>query len=66
MTSLPLGTNIYGLGEVVASSGFRRDIGADARGVYGGGSIQAMWARDVSDPADENVYVSRLLDFWVV
>ena len=54
-TSLPLGTNIYGLGEVVASSGFRRDIGADAKGVYGGGSVQAMWARDVSDPADENV-----------
>ncbi|KAI0323154.1 hypothetical protein GY45DRAFT_1235712, partial [Cubamyces sp. BRFM 1775] len=26
-SALPLGTNIYGLGEVVASSGFRRDVG---------------------------------------
>ncbi|EGN91211.1 hypothetical protein SERLA73DRAFT_157588, partial [Serpula lacrymans var. lacrymans S7.3] len=26
-SSLPYGTNIYGLGEVIASSGFRRDIG---------------------------------------
>ncbi|KAF9062556.1 galactose mutarotase-like domain-containing protein [Rhodocollybia butyracea] len=33
-SSLPLDTNIYGLGEVVASSGFRRNVVSD------GGSIQ--------------------------
>jgi alpha-glucosidase len=48
---LPLDTNIYGLGEVVASSGFRRKIGPV------GGTIQTMWARDVGvvDHVDENV-----------
>ncbi|RDB29943.1 Alpha-glucosidase [Hypsizygus marmoreus] len=49
-SALPFNTNIYGLGEVVASSGFRRNIGPN------GGTIQTMWARDVADPEDENVY----------
>ena len=52
-SALPLGTNIYGLGEVLASSGFRRDIGTNG----GVGTVQAMWARDIPDPVDENVYV---------
>jgi alpha-glucosidase len=47
---LPLNPNIYGLGEVVASSGFRRDVK---------NTIQTMWARDVGDPVDE--YVSSSL-----
>ncbi|KAI0800475.1 glycosyl hydrolases family 31-domain-containing protein [Fomes fomentarius] len=51
-SSLPLGTNVYGLGEVIASSGFRRDVGSNG----GNGTIQTMWARDVGDPVDENVY----------
>ena len=55
-SALPLGTNIYGLGEVLASSGFRRDIGTDG----GVGTVQAMWARDTPDPVDENVYVLRV------
>jgi alpha-glucosidase len=56
-TSLPLGTNIYGLGEVLASSGFRRDAGFDPgeENVRGGGTIQTNWARDIADPVDENV-----------
>ncbi|KAI0735986.1 glycosyl hydrolases family 31-domain-containing protein [Earliella scabrosa] len=54
-SALPLGTNIYGLGEVLASSGFRRDIGTDG----GVGTVQAMWARDTPDPVDENVYGSH-------
>ncbi|KAG6827387.1 hypothetical protein H0H92_011985 [Tricholoma furcatifolium] len=49
-SSLPLDTNIYGLGEVVASSGFRRNVAVN------GGSIQTMWARDIADPVDENLY----------
>ncbi|PFH48160.1 glycoside hydrolase family 31 protein [Amanita thiersii Skay4041] len=49
-SALPLGTNLYGLGEVVASSGFRRDVGQM------GGTVQTMWARDVADPIDENLY----------
>ena len=40
---------MYGLGEVIASSGFRRDVGD-----VGNGSIQTMWTRDVADPVDEN------------
>ncbi|PPQ96096.1 hypothetical protein CVT26_004728 [Gymnopilus dilepis] len=52
-SALPVDTNIYGLGEVVASSGFRRDIGPD------GGTIQTMWARDIADPVDENLYGSH-------
>ncbi|KAJ3552717.1 hypothetical protein NM688_g4009 [Phlebia brevispora] len=51
-SALPLDANVYGLGEVVASSGFRRDIGT--RG--GTGTIQTMWARDIMDPEDENLY----------
>jgi len=34
---------------VVASSGFRRNVGP------AGGTIQAMWARDIADPVDENL-----------
>ncbi|KIL65252.1 glycoside hydrolase family 31 protein [Amanita muscaria Koide BX008] len=49
-SALPLDTNIYGLGEVIASSGFRRNIG---------GTLQTMWNRDVADPVDENVYGSH-------
>lgn len=52
-SALPLGANIYGLGEVVASSGFRRDVGTNG----GVGTIQTMWARDIADPIDQNVYV---------
>ena len=50
-SALPRGTNIYGLGEVVASSGFRRDVG-DEGGV---GTIQTMWNRDIQDPLDQNL-----------
>lgn len=50
-SALPKGANIYGLGEVVASSGFRRDVGTDG----GAGTIQTMWARDIADPIDQNV-----------
>ncbi|KAF8629789.1 hypothetical protein AX17_005568 [Amanita inopinata Kibby_2008] len=52
-STLPLNTNLYGLGEVVASSGFRRNVGVN------GGSIQTMWARDAADPVDENIYGSH-------
>ncbi len=45
-SALPLDTNIYGLGEVVASSGFRRDVR---------GTIQTMWNRDATDPVDQNM-----------
>ncbi|KAI0354754.1 hypothetical protein OH77DRAFT_1496667 [Trametes cingulata] len=54
-SALPLGTNIYGLGEVVASSGFRRDVGTNG----GKGTIQTNWARDIADPVDENIYGSH-------
>ncbi|KAG6326515.1 hypothetical protein ID866_12574, partial [Astraeus odoratus] len=54
-SALPLGTNIYGLGEVIASSGFRRDIGTNG----GNGTIQTHWARDAGDPIDENMYGSH-------
>ena len=47
-SALPLNTNIYGLGEVVASSGFRRNVET---------TIQTMWARDVGDPVDQNMWV---------
>lgn len=50
-STLPLDANIYGLGEVVASSGFRRD----ARN----GTVQTMWNRDEADPLDENIYGSH-------
>ncbi|KAI0714693.1 glycosyl hydrolases family 31-domain-containing protein [Earliella scabrosa] len=51
-SALPLGANVYGLGEVVASSGFRRDVGANG----GKGTIQTMWTRGIADPVDENIY----------
>ncbi|KAI0757707.1 glycosyl hydrolases family 31-domain-containing protein [Daedaleopsis nitida] len=54
-SALPLGTNIYGLGEVIASSGFRRDIGTNG----GVGTVQAMWAQGRPDPVDENLYGSH-------
>ncbi|KAF5391185.1 hypothetical protein D9757_003120 [Collybiopsis confluens] len=49
-SSLPHDTNIYGLGEVIASSGFRRNVAVS------GGSIQTLWARDAGDPVDANFY----------
>ncbi|KAJ6454358.1 glycosyl hydrolases family 31-domain-containing protein [Mycena sanguinolenta] len=49
---LPLGANVYGLGEVVSSSGIRRDVGTDG----GVGTIQTNWARDIQDPIDQNMY----------
>ena len=51
-SALPLDANIYGLGEVIASSGFRRDVR---------GTIQTMWNRDATDPLDQNMYVSIIL-----
>ncbi|KAI0329127.1 hypothetical protein GY45DRAFT_1325358 [Cubamyces sp. BRFM 1775] len=54
-SALPLGANVYGLGEVLASSGFRRDVGTNG----GVGTVQTMWARDSPDPIDENIYGSH-------
>ncbi|KAF8510825.1 glycosyl hydrolases family 31-domain-containing protein [Hysterangium stoloniferum] len=54
-SALPKGANVYGLGEVVASSGFRRDVGTDG----GVGTVQTLWARDAHDPVDENIYGSH-------
>ncbi|KAH9900330.1 glycosyl hydrolases family 31-domain-containing protein [Epithele typhae] len=54
-SALPLNANIYGLGEVLASFGFRRDIGLDG----GVGTIQTMWARNIPDPIDQNEYGSH-------
>lgn len=51
-SALPYDTNIYGLGEVIASSGYRRDIG-----VGGPGTLQTMWNRDIEDPIDQNMCV---------
>ncbi|KAI0310612.1 glycosyl hydrolases family 31-domain-containing protein, partial [Amylostereum chailletii] len=48
-SALPRGANVYGLGEAVATSGFRRDIGQN-------GTVQTMWARDDADPENENLY----------
>ena len=53
-SALPYDANIYGLGEVVASSGLRRDVGT--RG--GIGTIQTIWARNAPDPLDQNMWVS--------
>ncbi|KAJ7307818.1 glycosyl hydrolases family 31-domain-containing protein [Mycena albidolilacea] len=50
--ALPLGANVYGLGEVIASSGIRRDVGTEG----GVGTIQTNWARDIEDPIDQNIY----------
>ena len=47
-TALPENTNIYGLGEVIASSGIRRDPN---------GTVQAFWNRDsAGSPHDSNMY----------
>ncbi|OCH87273.1 hypothetical protein OBBRIDRAFT_169586 [Obba rivulosa] len=54
-SALPFDANIYGLGEAVASAGFRRDVGADG----GVGTIQTLWARDAADPIDGNMYGSH-------
>lgn len=50
-SALPLDANVYGLGEVVARSGFRRDVGTKG----GAGTVQTMWARNVADPIDNNL-----------
>lgn len=47
---LPEDANIYGLGEVIDSAGFRRNSE---------GSMSTMWARDNGTPADENLYGSH-------
>ncbi|KAJ6533997.1 glycoside hydrolase family 31 protein [Mycena vulgaris] len=52
-SSLPHDANVYGLGEVIASSGFRRNVASN------GGSIQTNWARDIQDPIDQNMYGSH-------
>ncbi|KAF5346407.1 hypothetical protein D9758_012761 [Tetrapyrgos nigripes] len=54
-SALPFNTNIYGLGEAVASSGFRRDVGTGPTG----GTVQTMWARNIADPIDGNMYGSH-------
>ncbi|KAF8532453.1 glycoside hydrolase family 31 protein [Gautieria morchelliformis] len=54
-SALPKGANVYGLGEVIASSGIRRDVGTNG----GVGTVQTLWARDVADPLDQNVYGSH-------
>ncbi|KAJ7807951.1 glycosyl hydrolases family 31-domain-containing protein, partial [Mycena leptocephala] len=54
-SALPLDANVYGLGEVVASTGLRRDIGTNG----GVGTIQTDWARDSADPPDQNIYGSH-------
>ncbi|WVF67066.1 hypothetical protein IAT40_001810 [Kwoniella sp. CBS 6097] len=46
-SALPSDANIYGLGEVIAGSGYRRNQSA---------TVQTFWARDVGDPVDENMY----------
>lgn len=61
-SALPLGANVYGLGEVVASSGFRRDVGTDG----GPGTIQTLWARDAGDPLDQNMYVEGCPHLYAV
>ncbi|VDB95821.1 unnamed protein product [Peniophora sp. CBMAI 1063] len=48
-SALPRDANIYGLGEAVATSGFRRDV-------INNGTLQTMWARDIQDPENENMY----------
>lgn len=47
-TSVPEGnSHIYGLGEVVSTSGFRRNST---------NSLSTFWSRDAADPEDENLY----------
>ncbi|KAI0040571.1 glycoside hydrolase family 31 protein [Auriscalpium vulgare] len=48
-SALPYDANVYGLGEAVSSSGFRRQVIAN-------GTIQTGWARDAADPENENIY----------
>lgn len=55
-SALPRGANVYGLGEVVASAGFRR-------AVTGNGTIQTNWARDAGNPVDQNECVHPLHSF---
>ena len=40
-SALPLDANVYGLGEVVATSGLRRDVGTNG----GVGTIQTDWGK---------------------
>lgn len=49
-SALPYDANVYGLGEVIASSGFRRNV------VGENGTIQTNWARDIQDPVDQSMY----------
>ncbi|EIM91809.1 uncharacterized protein STEHIDRAFT_151169 [Stereum hirsutum FP-91666 SS1] len=51
-SALPVDANIYGLGEVVSSSGFRRDVSVN-------GTLQTIWARDDADPVNLNIYGSH-------
>jgi alpha-glucosidase (family GH31 glycosyl hydrolase) len=46
-TSLPAQSNIYGPGEIVAGSGFRRSVTKDRT---------TLWNRDAGTPVDENIY----------
>ncbi|TYJ56202.1 hypothetical protein B9479_003046 [Cryptococcus floricola] len=46
-SALPTGANIYGLGEAISGSGYRRNASS---------TVQTMWARDIADPVDENLY----------
>ncbi|WVQ77438.1 hypothetical protein IAR50_007124 [Cryptococcus sp. DSM 104548] len=46
-SALPTGANIYGLGEAVSGSGYRRNTSS---------TVQTMWARDIADPVDANMY----------
>lgn len=49
-SALPENANIYGLGEYVSSSGFRRDPS---------GTVQTFWGRDAGNPVDQNEYGSH-------
>ncbi|KAF7976546.1 hypothetical protein HWV62_6195 [Athelia sp. TMB] len=49
-TALPVNASIYGLGEYLSSSGFRRNTSY---------TMQTMWARDITDPIDSNLYGSH-------
>ncbi|KZT60573.1 glycoside hydrolase family 31 protein [Calocera cornea HHB12733] len=53
-TPLPPNANIYGLGEAISPSGFRRDPDA---------TVGTDWARDAADPVGENMY--GVQPFWV-
>ena len=49
-TSMVKDANVYGMGETVSISGFRRDSS---------NTTQAMWARDSPNPVNENECRSR-------